>query len=60
MKAVILKERRISVKEVPLPSVEEGEALIRVIKAGICNTDLEMIKGKLRSKTGSEKRSWER
>jgi threonine dehydrogenase-like Zn-dependent dehydrogenase len=45
MKAVILKERKINVEEVPLPSVEEGEALIRVIKAGICNTDLEMIKG---------------
>ena len=45
MKAVILKERRISVEEIPLPSIEEGEALIKVIKAGICNTDLEMIKG---------------
>jgi threonine dehydrogenase-like Zn-dependent dehydrogenase len=37
--------RKISVEEIPLPSVEEGEALIKVIKAGICNTDLEMIKG---------------
>ncbi len=45
MKAVILKERRISVEEVPLPSMKEGEALIKVTKAGICNTDLEMIKG---------------
>jgi threonine dehydrogenase-like Zn-dependent dehydrogenase len=45
MQAVILKDRRVSVEEVPMPSVEEGEALIRVSKAGICNTDLEMIKG---------------
>jgi len=45
MKAVILKNRRISVEEVPLPSMEEGEALIKVTKAGICNTDVEMIKG---------------
>jgi threonine dehydrogenase-like Zn-dependent dehydrogenase len=45
MKAVILKERRISVEDVPMPLLEKGEALIKVIKAGICNTDLEMIKG---------------
>lgn len=45
MRAVILKERRISVEDVPMPLIEKGEALIKVIKAGICNTDLEMIKG---------------
>lgn len=45
MKAVILKDQRVSAEEVPLPSMEEGEALIKVTKAGICNTDLEMIKG---------------
>lgn len=29
----------------PEPSLEAGEALIRVLLAGICNTDLEMLKG---------------
>ena len=26
-------------------TLQEGEALIRVLRAGICNTDLEMAKG---------------
>ncbi len=29
----------------PKPQPGEGEALIRVLKAGICNTDLELVKG---------------
>jgi threonine dehydrogenase-like Zn-dependent dehydrogenase len=29
----------------PVPDLAEGEALIRVLRAGICNTDLELIKG---------------
>ncbi|UCE17347.1 MAG: alcohol dehydrogenase catalytic domain-containing protein [Gemmatimonadota bacterium] len=29
----------------PDPSMEEGEALIRVLCVGICNTDLEIVKG---------------
>ncbi len=45
MKAVMLRDRRICVEETPVPLIGEGEALIRVIKAGICNTDLELIKG---------------
>ena len=29
----------------PLPSPGLGEALIRVLRSGVCSTDLEMIKG---------------
>ncbi len=29
----------------PRPSVSGGEAIVRVLKAGICNTDLEIVKG---------------
>ncbi len=31
----------------PMPSPREGEALIRVLLAGICNTDLEIVRGYL-------------
>ncbi len=45
MKAVLLERGELKIKEV-LPPVPSGEeALIRVIKAGICNTDLEIIRG---------------
>ncbi len=29
----------------PIPEPGEGEALIKIRLAGICNTDLEIIKG---------------
>ena len=29
----------------PRPQRQPGEALIRITRVGICNTDLEMIKG---------------
>ena len=45
MKAVILKAGEIRVEDVPSPVPGEGEALIRVLKAGICNTDLELLEG---------------
>ncbi len=32
-------------KDYPNPSPGSGEALIRVLRAGICNTDLELVKG---------------
>ena len=31
----------------PIPEAPAGEALVRVLKAGICNTDLELVKGYL-------------
>lgn len=45
MKAVMLKDGEICVEEVPTPVPGEGEALVKVIKAGICNTDLELLEG---------------
>jgi 2-desacetyl-2-hydroxyethyl bacteriochlorophyllide A dehydrogenase len=45
MKAVVLKGKSIRVEERPVPVPAKGEALIRVIKAGICNTDLELMRG---------------
>jgi threonine dehydrogenase-like Zn-dependent dehydrogenase len=34
-------------KNYPLPDLRSGEALIRVVQAGICNTDLEITRGYL-------------
>ncbi len=31
--------------DVPIPEPQPGEALIRVLRAGICNTDLELLRG---------------
>lgn len=46
MKAVVLTDGRVEVRDdVPCPEPEAGEALIRVRLAGICATDLEIIKG---------------
>jgi threonine dehydrogenase-like Zn-dependent dehydrogenase len=45
MKALVLDNGEITLKEVPDPLPAPGEALIKVLKAGICNTDLEIEKG---------------
>ena len=45
MKAVVLKGKNVSVEERPDPVPVKGEALIKIDKAGICNTDLELVKG---------------
>ena len=46
MKAVWLEDGRIDTRDdVPMPVAGEGEALVRVVLAGICNTDLELVKG---------------
>ena len=44
MKALRISRTRFAIEEIPKP-VANGEALVRVIKSGICNTDLELIKG---------------
>ena len=31
--------------DIPVPEVPPGEALVRVLRAGICNTDLELLRG---------------
>ena len=44
MKALRFENQRLSLTEMPLPQ-REGEALVRVTTAGICNTDLEIVRG---------------
>jgi threonine dehydrogenase-like Zn-dependent dehydrogenase len=44
MKALWLENNRLDLREVPEP-VRSGEALIRIRVAGICSTDLELVKG---------------
>jgi len=44
MKALRVKERTADITDVSLPDIE-GEALVRVVKSGICNTDLEIVRG---------------
>ena len=46
MLALWLEDRTLAVRaDVPPPEPPAGEALIRVTLAGICNTDLELVKG---------------
>ena len=46
MRAIWLENRKVFIKEnIPAPKCENDDALVRVIMAGICNTDLEMAKG---------------
>lgn len=44
MKAIQFRDGRLGLNEVPLPAAS-GESLVRVKVAGICNTDLEIIRG---------------
>ncbi len=45
MKAVFFDGELKFVRDYPVPEPGENEALVRVSMAGICNTDLEIIKG---------------
>jgi alcohol dehydrogenase len=45
MQAVHLNQGRVSVQHIPLPVRTPGYALVRVLCAGICNTDLELQRG---------------
>ena len=45
MKAIFFENNRVSLREFPKPVPSKGEALIKIILAGICNTDLEILKG---------------
>jgi threonine dehydrogenase-like Zn-dependent dehydrogenase len=44
MKALRVTDQRVYVADIPLPEAN-GEARVRVIKSGICNTDLEIARG---------------
>ncbi|WP_027184851.1 MDR/zinc-dependent alcohol dehydrogenase-like family protein [Desulfovibrio inopinatus] len=45
MKAIIYKDKTFSIEDVPMPNSEDGEVLVRVLCAGICNTDVELLQG---------------
>lgn len=46
MRALWLENRSLRLRDdVPVPVLPPGEALVRVLLAGVCNTDLELTKG---------------
>lgn len=45
MKAAWIEGGRVEIRRTPAPRRRRGEALIRVECAGICNTDLELLRG---------------
>jgi len=45
MKALHFDGNNLKLSEVPIPKPREGEALVKVKYSGICNTDLEILKG---------------
>src|SRR6266568_3717152 len=46
MRAIWLEGRQLRLRDdVPVPEPPPGEALVRVHQAGICNTDLELVRG---------------
>ena len=44
MRAVVF-DKQLELREVPYPAIREGEALLKIRLAGICNTDLEIGRG---------------
>jgi len=46
MRAVVFNGE-LTLADVPAPQPETGEALVRVLKAGVCKTDLEIVRGYL-------------
>jgi len=46
MRGLWLEDRKLRLRDdLPLPEPPEGELRVRVLQAGICNTDLELLKG---------------
>lgn len=45
MRAVVLNEQGLSVIDWPVPIPLPGEVLVRVVKAGLCETDLQLVRG---------------
>lgn len=46
MKGLWLENNQLQLRsDIPIPEPQEGEALVRVLCAGICNTDLELTRG---------------
>ena len=45
MRALWLENQTLAIREVARPVPQSGEVLIRVLVAGICNTDVELTRG---------------
>ncbi len=46
MKGIWLEKQQLNLKtDLPIPNPPSGEALVRVLQAGICNTDIELLRG---------------
>ncbi len=45
MRALVFDGEQIRLQDIPRPEPGSGEALVKVLTAGICNTDLEMVRG---------------
>ncbi|MFL0605517.1 MDR/zinc-dependent alcohol dehydrogenase-like family protein [Cylindrospermopsis raciborskii] len=46
MKGIWLENNQLQLRtDLPIPEPPEGEVLLKVLRAGICNTDLELIRG---------------
>ncbi len=46
MKGLWLENKQLQLRtNLPIPSPPAGEALVKVLRAGICNTDLELLRG---------------
>jgi threonine dehydrogenase-like Zn-dependent dehydrogenase len=46
MKGLWLENQHLELRtDIPLPEIAADEALVRVLRAGICNTDLELLRG---------------
>jgi alcohol dehydrogenase len=45
MLAVHLEKGKVSLRNAPRPAARQGFALIRLLYGGICNTDIELLKG---------------
>jgi 2-desacetyl-2-hydroxyethyl bacteriochlorophyllide A dehydrogenase len=47
MRAIRLEDSVVVREDLPMPSLGPGEALVRLLQAGICATDLELVRGYL-------------
>ncbi|NEP13525.1 MAG: alcohol dehydrogenase catalytic domain-containing protein [Symploca sp. SIO2C1] len=46
MKGLWLENKKLQLRtDIPTPEPPSGEALVRVLRAGVCNTDLELLRG---------------
>lgn len=45
MQSMLIQNTQLSRAAIPLPEVQDHEALVRVLLAGICATDLELLRG---------------